>query len=185
MKSTRIYGFTLIELVITIVILSILAVTVAPKFIDLKNDSKTAVLQGVGAAMNSGLQLVHNKAVIENQLGPQTSTPAPKVTIAGVDIPLHNGYPAVNGNDSFVEVNAQIRAWIDIDMVDRNTMDSDPSYTVARFFSDKSSDKNILHIFFGEDYPDKSGTFKCRVQYTNDPKSNGQLPVVEIFTDAC
>ncbi|MFT5705131.1 MAG: hypothetical protein ACI8SK_001086 [Shewanella sp.] len=33
---------------------------------------------------------------------------------AGILIPLYNGYPAVDGNDSFDELNRQVRAWLDI-----------------------------------------------------------------------
>ena len=46
-------GFTLIELVMVIVILGILAVTVVPKYIDLKGDAQTAALEGVVGAIAS------------------------------------------------------------------------------------------------------------------------------------
>lgn len=46
-------GFTLIELVVVIVILGILAVAVAPKFIDLSDEAETAALDGVVGAINS------------------------------------------------------------------------------------------------------------------------------------
>jgi MSHA pilin protein MshA len=43
----RAKGFTLIELVVVIVILGILAATVAPKFINLSVGARTLSLQGV------------------------------------------------------------------------------------------------------------------------------------------
>lgn len=67
-------------------------------------------MEGVGVAMKSGLELVHSKAIIDNQLGLQDSIPAPSITMNGGEIPLHNGYPAVNGRDSFAEVNARMKA---------------------------------------------------------------------------
>ncbi|ACJ27327.1 MSHA pilin protein MshA [Shewanella piezotolerans WP3] len=49
-------GFTLIELVVVIIILGILAVTAAPKFINLQGDARVSTLQGMKAAIQ-GQQL--------------------------------------------------------------------------------------------------------------------------------
>ena len=73
-------GFTLIELVIVIIILGILAVTAAPKFLNLQGDAREATLKGMKAAMESSASIVYSKAVIK---GLETSS---ATAVDGIDI---------------------------------------------------------------------------------------------------
>lgn len=57
-------GFTLIELIVVIVILGILAVSAAPKFIELQGDARAATLRGMMGAVKSANSMILGKAVI-------------------------------------------------------------------------------------------------------------------------
>ena len=79
-------GFTLIELVVVIVILGILAVTAAPKFIDLTGDAKASTIEAVKGSLNSAADMAHAKALVAGTLtGP--------ISIAGQSIAFTSGYP--------------------------------------------------------------------------------------------
>jgi len=54
-------GFTLIELVIVIVLLGILAATVAPKYIDIQDDAHNEVTRATMGAFKSGVQMLRLK----------------------------------------------------------------------------------------------------------------------------
>ena len=89
------HGFTLIELVVVIIILGILAVTAAPKFINLSRDSKISALQGIGAAITFAADETYMKAQIEGaaeQARSSDSNP-PYVEIPAGIFELKYGYP--------------------------------------------------------------------------------------------
>ena len=67
MKGSK--GFTLIELVVVIVILGILSVTAAPRFLNLQSDARIATLQGAKGAVEGANGIVYGKAAIEGLEG--------------------------------------------------------------------------------------------------------------------
>jgi MSHA pilin protein MshA len=62
-KSNK--GFTLIELIIVIVISGIMAVTAAPRFIDISSDANIAKLKALEGTIKSGANLVRAKAIVQ------------------------------------------------------------------------------------------------------------------------
>ena len=60
-------GFTLIELIIVIVLLGILAVTAAPKFLNLQDDARDSVLEGIAGSLESASSVVYGKALINEK----------------------------------------------------------------------------------------------------------------------
>lgn len=60
-------GFTLIELVVVIVILGILAVTAAPRFLNLQGDAREASIQGLKGAIDGAAGIVYGKSAVEGE----------------------------------------------------------------------------------------------------------------------
>ncbi|PSU88638.1 MSHA biogenesis protein MshA [Photobacterium kishitanii] len=81
-------GFTLIELVVVIVILGILAVTAAPKFLNLQDDARASSLQGLKGAIDGAAGITYGKAAIQ---GKEAANASKNEQVDGIDIVF--GYP--------------------------------------------------------------------------------------------
>lgn len=173
-------GFTLIEMVIVVLLLAALATIATTKLIRLNQDSKIATLNTIAGSMREGMGLVHLKAAIEDKLeGDHT------LHFNGIELAIHNGYPDAKARNGFAEINAQLKAWVDIDVIDRNTIRDADGDVPQPFFSDRARALGRIYVFFSDDWHQKSASFECQVRYINDPNNTGEAPSVVTFTEQC
>lgn len=83
-------GFTLVELVVVIVLLSILASFAIPRFIDLRADARGAVIAGLAGSMRSASALAHAKSFVTGVFGNS------EITMEGQVVGMSNFYPSAN-----------------------------------------------------------------------------------------
>jgi MSHA pilin protein MshA len=123
-KMQKQNGFTLIELVVVIIILGILAVTAAPKFINLQGDARASTLQGMKAALQGANSLVYSKAAISGQ------EKLPKSGGAKVpSVELGTGDPAVT-NYGYLQA-TQVELENALDVIFSKAAGSDPAVDPA------------------------------------------------------
>ena len=173
MKQQR--GFTLIELIIVIVILGILAVTAAPKFIDIQGDATASTLRGVKAALVGGSQLIYAKSAIAgNHLNENeddgATTGTDEVTIGSTRVETEFGFPHADSMDA-----TMLTGWVDLATTDWTLTvgDADADTPAAESFG----------ISPGTVAPDYA-TDNCHVIYNNAADTNSS-PVITAVVTGC
>ena len=170
-------GFTLIELVVVIVILGILAVTAAPRFIDVQDDARTATLDAIKGSIESVKALTHSKSLIagnENVDGDIAAADGvkPVVVVNGEDVNISFGYPRSN--------TASVSEW-EVDLLDMTIGAASPNDD-GEFVVSSISD--VIYIT-----PDPDGTntkltvapTACFVIYTEAASAaNADIPVTAV-----
>jgi len=165
-------GFTLIELIIVIVILGILAVTAAPKFIDLQGDANKSTLKGVQAALQGGAQLVYAKSSLAGtqSLGSSAAAGTSSVSIGSIPVSTEYGYPDAQNMDA-----AMLKGWVDLS--------SDFVFTSSASGAGSNnfviSSPNVTFVTPGNNVTDG-----CQVVYTNSGKA-GDSPKITSYTGDC
>ena len=163
-------GFTLIELIVVIVILGILAVTAAPKFIDLQSDARLATLNGMKAAINSAVSLTYGKSLVNGKEKEEKVS----ITINGSPVDVCYGYPCAAATE--------IQKVLDIGDFNACTAVVAGDWC----FEDGAAGDSSIKIFVANGYSESS---KCFLKYEQAKKSGTgtdakiEPPVVKLADD--
>tara|TARA_R110002126_G_scaffold75469_6_gene188319 strand:- start:115 stop:621 length:507 start_codon:yes stop_codon:yes gene_type:complete len=162
-------GFTLIELIIVIVILGILAVTAAPKFLNFSSDARASTVQGLAGALSSASDLVFAKAVVAGK--EKATTELLTLRTGLTPIPIRFGY--LDTQPTLITVFTQV--------LDVSDDDWDISYNGAIGTNVRLSPKGLNNITS----PSPIGNIsRCYVQYSR-AANVGDKPQITVDIANC
>jgi MSHA pilin protein MshA len=174
MQMQKQQGFTLIELVVVIIILGILAVTAAPKFMNLQGDARASAIAGIKGAIQGANTLVYSKAALAGKEQGDTDGAA-LLDIAGTtDVNIVYGYIAASKADLEAALDVTFDAGAVTDGVATATPIADTT-TTADWIIEADTDAGSVEIWQAGAPSTCSFTYKSATAAGNVP-DYGTMP---------
>lgn len=163
MKIQKQNGFTLIELVVVIIILGILAVTAAPKFINLQSDARKSTLDGMKGAIQGANSLVYSKAALAGEEREGSPTAAAADT-GSVDI--GTGTNAATNYGYLQSTFSELENALDVSISPSGSTDTGYDANAEWFVIAPTNGASPAKIFQANSATESDNTKECYVTYT-------------------